>query len=157
MSERKMPRGKKDSAETPRVKHQKTKIVAFKVEEELAEFLGKLKNKSEFIRKAILAQFSMECPLCNGGGVVPRGIHDHYKPVIQKENRHPCNRCKDMQTLALNLDGIPEGDRKRFEQYYNGGLLFCAKCYTQVPECDDCEWHVPHEHIADHIKKLHAH
>ena len=47
-------------------KSQKTKIVAFKVEEDLAEFLGKLKNKSEFIRKAILAQFSMACPLCRG-------------------------------------------------------------------------------------------
>ena len=40
-------------------KPQKKKIVAFKVEEDLAEFLGKLKNKSEFIRQAILAQFSM--------------------------------------------------------------------------------------------------
>ena len=47
-------------------KTQKTKIVAFKVEEELAEFLGKLKNKSEFIRKAILAQFSMGMPALFG-------------------------------------------------------------------------------------------
>ena len=38
-------------------KAQKTKIVAFKVEEDLAEFLDKLNNKSDFIRKAILAQF----------------------------------------------------------------------------------------------------
>ena len=78
-----------------RAKTQKTKIVAFKVEEDLAEFLGKLKNKSEFIRKAILAQFSMECPLCTGSGVVPRGLHDHYKPVIQKENKHPCSTVQD--------------------------------------------------------------
>ena len=57
-------------------KAQKTKIVAFKVEEDLAEFLDKLNNKSDFIRKAILAQFSMACPLCAGSGVVARGIHD---------------------------------------------------------------------------------
>ena len=74
-------------------KPQKKKIVAFKVEEDLAEFLGKLKNKSEFIRRAILAQFSMACPLCSGSGVVARGLHDHYKPIIHKENKHPCSRC----------------------------------------------------------------
>jgi hypothetical protein len=26
-----------------------------------------------------------------------------------------------------------------------------------VPSCDDCEWHIPHEAIADHFKKVHAH
>ena len=40
-------------------KKQKSQIVAFKVEDDLAEFLDKLPNKSEFIRKAILAQFAM--------------------------------------------------------------------------------------------------
>src|SRR6476469_5136244 len=44
-------------------KAQKSQIVAFKVEEELAKFLDNLPNKSEFIRKAILAQFGMTCPL----------------------------------------------------------------------------------------------
>ena len=36
----------------------KTAVVAFKVEEELAEFLNKLPNKSAFIRKAIAAQMT---------------------------------------------------------------------------------------------------
>ena len=58
-------------------KPSKTAVVAFKVEEELAEFLNKLPNKSAFIRKAIAAQLGMACPLCNGKGLVPRGVHDH--------------------------------------------------------------------------------
>lgn len=139
-----------------RIKAQKTKIVAFKVEEDLAEFLDKLKNKSDFIRKAILAQFSMACPLCAGSGVVPRGLHNHYKPVIQKENKHPCDRCKSLIALPLNLEAAAEGDRGRLEQYYHGGPLFCAKCFPDVPSCDDCEWHIPHEHFADHFKTVHA-
>ncbi|HVK13684.1 MAG TPA: hypothetical protein VM597_33365 [Gemmataceae bacterium] len=139
-----------------RAKTQKTKIVAFKVEEDLAEFLGKLKNKSEFIRKAILAQFSMECPLCTGSGVVPRGLHDHYKPVILKENKHPCSRCKTPITLPLKIEAAPEADRKRLEQFFDGGPLFCPKCFPEVPSCDDCEWHIPHENFADHFKKVHA-
>src|SRR5205823_8036386 len=60
----------------------KTAVVAFKVEEQLAEFLNKLPNKSAFIRKAIAAQLGMECPLCHGKGVVPRGVHDHYAPLL---------------------------------------------------------------------------
>lgn len=138
-------------------KSQKKKIVAFKVEEELANFLGKLKNKSEFIRQAILAQFSMDCPLCSGSGVVPRGLHTHYKPIIQRENRHPCDRCKTPIALPLNIEAAPEGERQRLGQFFDGGPLFCAKCYQEVPACDDCEWHIPHEGIADHFKKVHAH
>ena len=38
----------------------KTALVAFKVEEELAEFLNKLPNKSAFIRKAIAAHIRLE-------------------------------------------------------------------------------------------------
>ena len=64
-------------------KSTKSKIVAFKVEEELAEFLNNLPNKSDFIRKAILAQFGMTCPLCVGSGVVSKGLHDHYKPILE--------------------------------------------------------------------------
>ena len=37
-------------------KHPKTAVVAFKVEQELADLLDKLPNKSSFIRKAIAAQ-----------------------------------------------------------------------------------------------------
>ncbi len=145
--------------ETPAVakKAPKTKIVAFKVEEELAEFLDKLNNKSDFIRKAILAQFSMACPLCAGSGVVARGLHDHYKPVIAAHNAHPCSQCQAAVALPLNLDSATEKDRKRLEQYYHGGPLFCAACFPEIPACEDCAWHIPHEAIADHFRKAHTH
>src|SRR5947209_13656904 len=71
----------------------KTAVVAFKVEAELAEFLNKLPNKSAFIRKAIASQLSMACPLCNGSGVVPRGVHDHYAPLLQEHNSRSCDGC----------------------------------------------------------------
>ena len=68
----------------------KTAVVAFKVEEELAEFLNKLPNKSAFIRKAIAAQLGMACPLCNGKGVVPRGVHDHFAPLLEQFSSRSC-------------------------------------------------------------------
>ena len=138
-------------------KPQKSQIVAFKVEEELAEFLDKLPNKSEFIRRAILAQFGMTCPLCTGSGVVPRGIHDHFKAVIAAENRRPCEKCKAEVAIPLTADGVPAADRKRIEQFLHGGPLYCSKCYPSVTSCDDCGWHVATEKMVEHFKKVHSH
>lgn len=138
-------------------KSPKSKIVAFKVEEELADFLDNLPNKSDFIRKAILAQFGMTCPLCDGSGVVPRGVHDHYKPVIAAENKRPCEKCKTDVAVPLSADGLAAADRKRFEQFLHGGPLYCPKCYPTVPACDDCGWHVAMERVAEHFKKQHSH
>src|SRR3954462_4794505 len=104
-------------------KSQKKQIVAFKVEDGLADFLDALPNKSDFIRKAILAQFGMTCPLCTGSGVVPRGIHDHYKPVITERNQRPCEKCKSPVEVPLSAEAAGPGDRKRVEQFLHGGPL----------------------------------
>ena len=135
----------------------KSTIVAFKVEDELAKFLDNLPNKSEFIRKAILAQFRMTCPLCVGSGVVPRGVHDHYQPVVDEHNQRPCEKCKTPVQIPLTAEGVPVADRKRAEQFLHGGLLYCAKCYPTVTSCDDSGWHVPTEKMVDHFKKVHSH
>ena len=137
-------------------KSPKSKIVAFKVEESLADFLDNLPNKSDFIRKAILAQFGMTCPLCIGSGVVPRGLHDHFKPVIETHNTRPCDKCKSVVTVPMTSEGVAATDRKRVEQFLNGGPIYCTKCYPTVPACDDCGWHVPMEKVAEHFRKVHS-
>jgi len=137
-------------------KNLKKQIVAFKVEDELAEFLNNLPNKSDFIRKAILAQFGMTCPLCVGSGVVPRGVHGHYQPVIAKHNQRPCEKCKSSVEIPLTSDGASPAERKRFEQFLHGGPLYCTKCYPTIPTCDDCDWHVPMEKVAEHFRKVHS-
>jgi hypothetical protein len=134
----------------------KDKIVAFKVEEELAEFLSKLPNKSEFIRRAILAQFNMACPLCSGTGVVPRGLYRHYAEVIDRHNDRACERCGQMQRLVRDLNSLDEADRPRYEQFLHGGPFYCTACYAQTPACDDCGWHIPDEQVAEHQRVAHA-
>ena len=81
----------------------KTAVVAFKVEEELAEFLNKLPNKSAFIRKAIAAQLGMACPLCDGKGIVPKGVHDHYAQLLEQFNSRHCDGCGDELPLPLTV------------------------------------------------------
>ncbi|MFL5339049.1 MAG: hypothetical protein ACJ8F7_02685 [Gemmataceae bacterium] len=142
-------------ARKPQLRSPKTEIVAFKVEAELANFLNKLQNKSAFIRKAIIAQLGMACPLCEGSGTVPRGLHDHYAPVLAKNNTRKCDICGNRVTLPHNVVDLPDSERPRLEQFLNGGPLYCGDCYTDVPPCDDCGWHVSPDHIADHFRKSH--
>ncbi len=145
---RKSPKSEKDK---------KTQIVAFKVENDLAAFLDKLPNKSEFIRKAILAQFGMNCPLCTGTGVVDKGIHDHFESVIAEHTTRPCEKCKVVVKFPMTADAAPVADRERIRQFLHGGPLYCAKCYAGVPPCHDCGWHVMMEKVAEHFRKVHSH
>jgi hypothetical protein len=145
-----MAKDKKDKAE-------KSQIVAFKVDEDLAEFLDRLPNKSEFIRRAILAQFNLTCPLCTGDGVVPAGIHHHFEHVIEHHSARPCEKCKTLVSFPLTAEGAVPADKDRIAQFLKGGPLYCSKCYPSVPPCDDCGWHVMMEKVAEHFKKVHSH
>src|ERR1700730_7055155 len=98
----------------------KTAVVAFKVEAELAEFLNKLPNKSAFIRKAIAAQLSIACPLCNGAGAVPKGVHDHYAPLLRRHNSRHCDGCGDTLPLPQDPGDLALDDRERLEQFFHG-------------------------------------
>ena len=133
----------------------KTAVVAFKVEEQLAEFLNKLPNKSAFIRKAIAAQLGMECPLCNGSGVVPRGVHDHYAPLLSRFNLKHCDGCGTDLPLPREAGDLATEDHSRLEQFFRGGPLYCDGCYDKAPSCDDCGWHIAPEKAADHQRDAH--
>src|SRR5205085_1089443 len=109
---------------SPARKIGKTAVVAFKVEKDLADLLNKLRNKSDFIRKAIVAQLGMACPLCNGEGVVPRGVHDHFAPLLRQLNHRACESCGDDMPLPRDVGALTEADHSRLEQFFLGGPLF---------------------------------
>jgi hypothetical protein len=136
-------------------KSPKAEVVAFKVEKELAELLNKLPNKSAFIRKAIAAQLGMACPLCNGMGVVPRGVHDHYAPLLKQFNMRHCDGCGNALSLPRQAGDLTAEDRSRLEQFFNGGPLYCDVCYDKAPTCDDCGWHITAERAAQHHREAH--
>jgi hypothetical protein len=135
-------------------KNPKTAVVAFKVEAELADFLNQLPNKSEFIRKAIAAQMSTACPLCNGSGQVTRWAHDHYAPLIAEWTKHNCDGCGDKLALPRDPGELSHEDQHRLEQYFKGGPLLCDPCYEKAPPCDDCGWHITPDKAGEHH---HAH
>lgn len=133
----------------------KTEVVAFKVESALAELLNQLPNKSAFIRNAIAAQLGVSCPLCHGKGVVPRGVHDHYAPVLNQYRSRNCDGCGNLLNLPLDSSEIDEASRARLEQFFLGGPFYCNTCYDKAPSCEDCGWHVSPERLAEHLRKAH--
>ncbi len=135
----------------------KTAIVAFKVEQELADLLDKLPNKSAFIRKAIAAQLGVACPLCQGKGVVPRGVHAHFAPLLSQFKSRHCDGCGDSLKLPLEPDMLDDETRGRLEQFFLGGPLYCDGCYEKAPSCDDCGWHITPERTAEHLRQAHKH
>ena len=133
----------------------KNEVVAFKVEKELADLLDKLPNKSAFIRKAIEAQLGRACPLCAGKGVVPRGVHDHYAPLIKQHASRSCDHCGDALSLPSDAGALEADARARMEQFFLGGPLYCDPCYDKAPSCGDCGMHIDPEQAADHLLKAH--
>jgi hypothetical protein len=136
-------------------KSPKTAVVAFKVEEELAEFLNKLPNKSAFIRKAIASQMKMACPLCNGSGVVSRGLHDHFTPLLKQLQSRNCDACGTEMPLPNDPGDLAEDDHSRLEQFFHGGPFYCDPCYDKAPTCNSCGWHIAADRVADHQRQVH--
>jgi len=130
-------------------------MVAFKVDAELAELLNQLPNKSEFSRKSITTLLQECCPLCKGRGIVPRGIHDHFAAVIAAQRSEPCASCGGQLTLPERPGERSGDDRRRLDQYFAGGPLYCDACYRQAPLCGECTWHVDHKRIDEHRRRLH--
>jgi hypothetical protein len=65
----------------------KQKIMSVKIGPDLQALLSEVANVSDFIRKAIQAQYRVTCSLCRGTGVVPRGIGEHFAPFLQDDAR----------------------------------------------------------------------
>ena len=133
----------------------KTAVVAFKVEKELADLLNKLPNKSAFIRKAIAAQLGVACPLCKGQGVVPRGVHDHFAPLLTQFSSRDCDGCGHPLSLPLEAGDLDDEGRTRLEQFFLGGPLYCDGCYEKAPTCTDCGWHIDTHEFAEHHRQAH--
>ena len=59
--------------------------------------------------------------------------------------------------MALPRDPgeLDEESRKRLEQFFLGGPLYCDGCYDQMPACSDCGWHIAPEDVADHLRQAH--
>jgi hypothetical protein len=137
-----------------RLRTEENQLVKFTVEGSLADYLNGLQNKSMFIRNAVMTHLGLACPACHTSGVVPRGLVRLYGDAIEAITPH-CDGCDTPLPLPRKVQDYEPADHARIEQFLLGGELFCAKCYDDVPTCEECPWHVSVEAMAEHIKNVH--
>lgn len=71
----------------------KAEIITFKVDEHLAEAMGGIRNRSEFIRSAILSALGNSCPLCNGTGTLTAAQRGHWDDFAMHHRLQTCEVC----------------------------------------------------------------
>jgi hypothetical protein len=72
------------------------RVFSFKADGDLAEALENTPNRSEFIRKALLATLEHECPLCKGNGVLTLEQRKHLEQFL---TMHALTRCEECQAI----------------------------------------------------------
>jgi hypothetical protein len=87
--------------------------------------------------------------------VVPRGVHDHYAPLLAQFNARNCEGCGHELHLPRDPGDLDPEHRARLEQFFLGGPLYCDGCYEKAPSCDDCGWHINPDRVAEHLRQAH--
>lgn len=83
------------------MKHtKKEEVITFKVDESLAEALAGIRNRSEFIRRAILAAMDSTCPLCQGTGILTPSQQEHWKEFSQHHHVETCDTCNETHLVC---------------------------------------------------------
>ncbi len=88
-------------------------VVSFRVDSHLAEMLGRLPDKSSFIREAILSRFYDACPLCQGHGVLPGIVAGWWAKRVAETDPRSC-RCCGHQYPAELIEAQGKPARARF-------------------------------------------
>jgi hypothetical protein len=79
----------------------KNETVTFKVDGELARIIQRLPNKSEFIRRAVMAALDNTCPLCQGTGRLTPEQKAHW---LDFARHHEVEECGDCHAVHLHCD-----------------------------------------------------
>ena len=80
---------------------EKTEVISFKADGELASVLKHMPNKSDFIRNAVLEYMQNTCPLCRGTGTISVAQRAHWDKFIKT---HSVEECKDCHELYIKCN-----------------------------------------------------
>lgn len=81
----------------------KQDIVTFKVDDTLMELMKGIENRSEFIRRAILAALESVCPLCKGTGVLTPKQKEHWEAFALDHAVTECEDCHEFHLTCAQL------------------------------------------------------
>lgn len=70
-------------------------IITFKMDRSLKTAMRGIKNRSEFIRSAILAALDNVCPFCQGTGVLTPHRKKHWDELANHHKMKECGECHE--------------------------------------------------------------
>jgi hypothetical protein len=87
------------------MKPQKTEVISFKADAALLEALAGVRNRSDFIRQAVLAALRNTCPLCGGTGVLTPSQMQHLTDFLAEHAVEECDECHERHLVCLRGEG----------------------------------------------------
>ena len=79
----------------------KERVFTFKTDDQLAELLDHMPNRSEFIRKALLTAMDRHCPLCHGSGILTVEQQNHLERFLATHPLEKCTSCNAIHFTCL--------------------------------------------------------
>jgi len=73
-------------------------VITFKADKDLMKLLKGIRNRSEFIRTAVLEALDNACPFCRGTGVLTTHRKKHWKDLA---GHHPVKECRECHEEVL--------------------------------------------------------
>ena len=73
----------------------KDEVITFKVNAGLAEAMAGIPNRSDFIRKAVIAALDGSCPLCKGTGILSPAQRKHWRSFAVTHSVQECDECHE--------------------------------------------------------------
>ncbi len=83
----------------------RTEVISFKADESLLDAMKGIRNRSEFIRTAILQALDNTCPLCGGTGILSPDQKRHWKRFAHNHSVQECEECHELHLVCNSEDG----------------------------------------------------
>ncbi len=80
-------------------------VITFKADPALAELIKGVRNRSEFIRSAVLAALDSVCPSCQGTGVLTPHQKEHWEKLARDIEMKDCDDCDDKVAVVKKKRG----------------------------------------------------
>ena len=81
-------------------KRGKQEIITFKGDASLVEAMRGIRNRSEFIRAAVLAALDGACPLCKGTGILTPEQRRHWQAFAADHTVKECGKCHALHVVC---------------------------------------------------------
>ena len=78
-----------------KIKDKDVEIITFKMDQSMKKAMRGIKNRSEFIRSAILAALDHVCPFCQGTGVLTPHRKKHWNELVGHHKMKECGDCHE--------------------------------------------------------------